>query len=428
MRNSHRRHQKVRMSIKPLRRMPKVILCLGFLLWIFSGNALAEEIEQLTEIDVEFLEGGLKLSPDGSRIGMCYRFYEGDVGRMAWMYSDEPGVPLNVLYSNFPDSGVHSFCWEPDGQGFLMSMKSTQILNPDLYRGSLYGGQLERITYTPGRAEYWPQYSNGGEWLAYAAVEYGTYEMDVVLRNMQTQWDSVVCRRLGDQNDFSWVYNDTAFFFEGPIYSEQRVHLFYNPPYGQIEEWFVGEDICCAPQGISFVFNIVNDSLSSDILCCYPEDPIHGHFYFYNITSRPELFGMKSDPEWYPSTEENTFIFLKKHLDGEVWKGDIWKISNVVLPVPESPEVVPFRYSLGQPFPNPFNSCVTIPLELSGIMPVRWEMYNTLGQRVLQVSPETLTTGLHRIIIDGDDLASGSYWILVHLGRQTEARKLVLMK
>jgi hypothetical protein len=61
-------------------------------------------------------------------------------------------------------------------------------------------------------------------------------------------------------------------------------------------------------------------------------------------------------------------------------------------------------------------------------MPVRWEMYNILGQRIFQMSPGTLTPGLHRIVVQGDNLASGNYWVVISYGQRKEVRKLVLMK
>ncbi len=194
-----------------------VVLVAAVCLLLIPCNATGELLIQLTHQNLEFLDGGLQYSPDGSQIAVSYRRFSHDVGHIG-LLDIQHGVPLEVLYSNTPDSGVHSFCWEPDGSHFLLSMKEAPpAAHWDLYRGFIYGGELENITNTPYRSEQWPMYSHDGNWLVYSITDDSTIGMDVALRNVGTQWDSVIYIGPEDQKDFSWCADDTMFAYESPL-------------------------------------------------------------------------------------------------------------------------------------------------------------------------------------------------------------------
>ncbi len=406
-----------------------VVLVAAMCLLLVPCNVSGELLIQLTHENLEFLDGGLQYSPDGSQIAVSYRRFPGDVGHIG-LLDIQHGVPLEVLYSNTPDSGVHSFCWEPDGSHFLLSMKEAwPATHWDLYRGFIFGGELENITNTPNRSEQWPMYSNDGNWLVYSVEEQGSMGMDIALRNVQTQWDSVIYVGPYEQKDFSWCADDTMFAYENYLGGTYVVYFYYTIPYGSTHQWLLGQDPCFSPSGRDILWSITYSTTppTSDIWVFYSQ--IEGGPYNpYNLTTEySELDGLVTDPDWHPTYEAPTIIFLHKHLQGGRWLGDVWMLYDC-MPVREDPEVVPLRYHVGQPYPNPFNAIATLPLEITTLSFVRWELYNTLGQRVIQVTPGTLHAGMHRIVIDGDNLASGNYWVVVNVDGDAEVRKLVLLK
>jgi hypothetical protein len=423
-----------------LQRKSNRIPLLVITVWLAAASTVSPQVlYQVTNMNTEFLEGGLQYSPDGSRVAICYKFSTGDAGRMA-LLNLQTGTPFNILYSNSPDSGAHSFCWEPDGTHLLISMMRSATRDYDLYRGSIFGGQLENITNTPNQSEFWPKYSHNGNWLAYSASVSGIPGVQVRLKNTLTGQDTMIYSWAPTQfGDYSWCPNDTAMTFN-TYPPAQWLYLCSPMPAGNPHFVLVGRQTSFAPDTPYLIFNKIYIDSTSGIL----RDSSDFWIYQYDTAMSPqnpsnftrsygEISGMKTDPDWYPGTNVNALIFLKKHRAGNIWLGDVWMLWDFPLDVPDLPAVIPFQYRVGMAYPNPFNATTTIPLTLERAVPVRWELYNLLGQRVLQESPGTLTPGLHRISVDGNRLASGNYWMVVTIGNtetsaQREIRRLVLLK
>ena len=95
-------------------------------------------------------------------------------------------------------------------------------------RGYIYGGQLENITNTPFRSEQYPMYSNDGNWLVYSIEEQGSLGLDIALRNVQTEWDTVIYTGAYDQKDFSWCADDTMFAYESPLGITSNIYYYSN--------------------------------------------------------------------------------------------------------------------------------------------------------------------------------------------------------
>ena len=82
-----------------------------------------------------------------------------------------------------------------------------------------------------------------------------------------------------------------------------------------------GSDPCLSPYGRDIVYNSIyesgtslTDSSEIWILVTWWESGWRNPFCI--TVGYAELRGMKSDPEWYPSTSINSFIFLKKRFTG----------------------------------------------------------------------------------------------------------------
>lgn len=94
---------------------------------------------------------------------------------------------------------------------------------------------------------------------------------------------------------------------------------------------------------------------------------------------------------------------------------------------------LPAAPRLGQPFPNPFNPNVTIPLQLAETGEVGLRILDAQGRLVRTLHAGALAAGGHTLSWDGRDgdgrlLGSGVYLAqLVHAGGR-ESRRLVLLK
>lgn len=94
---------------------------------------------------------------------------------------------------------------------------------------------------------------------------------------------------------------------------------------------------------------------------------------------------------------------------------------------------LPAQFSLGQNFPNPFNSRTRISFTLKRSGPARLELYNILGQRVTSLVDEYLEAGYHTVAWNGRDeynhqAASGIYFYKLISSGNSAVKKMVFLK
>ncbi len=89
---------------------------------------------------------------------------------------------------------------------------------------------------------------------------------------------------------------------------------------------------------------------------------------------------------------------------------------------------VPKRYVLHQNYPNPFNPVTTIEFELPVGGNVVLELYNSSGQKVLDIFRGELPSGYYKIKFDGSNLSSGVYFYVLRANDFVGVKKMVLVK
>ncbi|NIM99700.1 MAG: T9SS type A sorting domain-containing protein [candidate division Zixibacteria bacterium] len=94
---------------------------------------------------------------------------------------------------------------------------------------------------------------------------------------------------------------------------------------------------------------------------------------------------------------------------------------------------VPNDYWLSQNYPNPFNPYTEIEFGLPVPGPVKIEIFNVLGERVITLVDEFLSAGYKLVSWDGRDkhgneVSSGIYFCRLGAANFTETRKMALMK
>jgi hypothetical protein len=104
------------------------------------------------------------------------------------------------------------------------------------------------------------------------------------------------------------------------------------------------------------------------------------------------------------------------------------------LPVRLHEEMVqPNCFTLGDPYPNPFNPVTRIPFTLESTSRVTMRVYNLRGQLIRHVGSSLFggtyySAGRHELELDGSRLASGVYVVEIQAGELREARKVVLLR
>jgi hypothetical protein len=90
--------------------------------------------------------------------------------------------------------------------------------------------------------------------------------------------------------------------------------------------------------------------------------------------------------------------------------------------------ILPHSFTLGRPYPNPFNAEVTIPITLPSRTQLRVEIFNLLGQPVTLITDRLESAGELKLTWDASGQASGVYLVRAVSGNTTESTKLLLLK
>ena len=96
--------------------------------------------------------------------------------------------------------------------------------------------------------------------------------------------------------------------------------------------------------------------------------------------------------------------------------------------VAEKDDKLPESFALYQNYPNPFNPFTMIRFVIPDHTYVSLIVYNTVGQRVIQLVDDELESGTHEITFDASHLPSGVYIYRLQAGEYIENKKLLLLK
>jgi uncharacterized delta-60 repeat protein len=91
-------------------------------------------------------------------------------------------------------------------------------------------------------------------------------------------------------------------------------------------------------------------------------------------------------------------------------------------------ELLPKTFSLDQNFPNPFNPVTVINFALPSTGHVTLEVFNTLGEKVAQLTDGIMDAGYHSVSFDAKHLPSGIYFYQISSNNSIITKKMMLMK
>jgi len=114
-----------------------------------------------------------------------------------------------------------------------------------------------------------------------------------------------------------------------------------------------------------------------------------------------------------------------------------YAVLEIEFPIDEGNEnndsTIPQVVNLQQNYPNPFNPSTSIAYSLNTNEKVNLEVFNLKGQKVKTLVSEFQTSGDYNAVWNGDDEAgksvgSGVYFYKLRTGKNTSAKKMILMK
>lgn len=94
----------------------------------------------------------------------------------------------------------------------------------------------------------------------------------------------------------------------------------------------------------------------------------------------------------------------------------------------EDKDQIPNGFVLNQNYPNPFNPTTSISFQLEKASAVSLNVYNVLGERVASLINQVLSSGLHEINFNAENLQSGTYYYALKTDLTTDVKKMILLK
>jgi hypothetical protein len=178
-----------------------------------------------------------------------------------------------------------------------------------------------------------------------------------------------------------------------------------------------------------------------DIFVRYLMDSTYYFRYSLNFSiimdSLYDLGEVKGNNELYPylTADGKTMYFMANYDSSTVYNVYESKMyidengDSVLTSVNENiSEQIPGDFYLYPPFPNPFNSSVTVRYQIDKPAFIKIKLYDILGNEIKTIFNDEQKGGLHTHQINMDGLSSGTYLLSVHTSLGTSYKKLLLIK
>jgi len=96
--------------------------------------------------------------------------------------------------------------------------------------------------------------------------------------------------------------------------------------------------------------------------------------------------------------------------------------------ITKSESVLPTAFELKQNYPNPFNPATSIEYSIVQNGRVKLAIYNALGEKVETLVDKVQATGKYQVTFDASNLSSGIYFYRIDVDKDSNTKKMVLMK
>lgn len=114
--------------------------------------------------------------------------------------------------------------------------------------------------------------------------------------------------------------------------------------------------------------------------------------------------------------------------NSQFWASGLQSACKPEVSVPGRSESIPYRFSLSQNFPNPFNPSTTIKFQLPRASQVNLTVFDIVGRDVSVLVNDRRDAGVHEVRFDASGLSSGVYFCRLQAGDFTQTKRLLLLR
>jgi hypothetical protein len=86
------------------------------------------------------------------------------------------------------------------------------------------------------------------------------------------------------------------------------------------------------------------------------------------------------------------------------------------------------KFFLGQSYPNPFNSFVTINFTIPSTVDIKLKIYDATGKEIAKLINRKMVAGSYSIQWDGNGFASGQYFYRIQAENFIQTKRMILLK
>jgi len=193
------------------------------------------------------------------------------------------------------------------------------------------------------------------------------------------------------------------------------------------------------PDGTAYFINRINFTDRNYLAMTTRSTLINGqaHSHIFQTGSRIRIVVTNLDRTATDTTFFGTDPFVLPVLNNGTNRININSNSYIDLPITtnfsnsadllENP-ASEINFTLNQNYPNPFNPVTKIEYSIPLTAKVVIKVYDILGKEVKTLADEVQEKGLHNVMFDASNLASGIYFYRLTTGTLTDVKKMVVIK
>ena len=237
------------------------------------------------------------------------------------------------------------------------------------------------------------------------------------------------------EGDIVWEANYNLTLPNGAVYRAHRIPGLFPTAFSVLIDNYQtnGEDLgVYLPPG------------SSDISFSLVHEGGFGQSFTYELEDESGWFNLPTGSLFLEPGESESLVFsgtvaavtggntitLSIVPDHHPEKTKIIHVTGYTSPLAVDGEILPRGFELKQPFPNPFNSFISIQFSVgdANFLPIKLDIIDLAGHGIETLVDENYEPGLHEVKWNADGHPSGLYFVKLAISEQIVTKKILYLK